>query len=122
MTSPEEHGAFSTTTTGATVRTLYVQREVKVFAVHEFEYNSLSNLSDVATIAFAVAGVTSAYAIGIWTDAAFAEKLTPAGELAEKFVAPALLIAAVVAAIIGLVALCGRSALWGSIKKQSSSS
>jgi hypothetical protein len=109
-------------TTGATVKTLYVEREVRVFAVHEFEYSSLSNLSAFATIAFAVAGASSAYAMGIFTNAVFAEKLSPAGELATKIGAPILLIFAVVAACSGAFAMWKRSELWGTIKKQSSAS
>jgi TRAP-type C4-dicarboxylate transport system permease small subunit len=108
--------------TGATVRTLYVEREVKVFAVHEFEYSSLTNLSTAATVAFSIAGAAFAYAAGIVTNAAFAEKLTPAGELATKLVAPILFLASFIAVCCGGYALLKRRDLWGTIKKQSSGS
>jgi hypothetical protein len=119
MTEPVAPGGF---TTGATVRTLYVEREVTVFAVHEFEYKSLSNMSLFATFAFAIAGASLAYGMGIFTNAIFAEKLTPAGEMATKIAAPVLIIFAVICAVAGGFAVWRRSELWGTIKKQSSAS
>jgi transposase-like protein len=38
---------------------------------------------------------------GIWTDAAFAQKLTPAGQFASTYLAPLLLLPAVVSAGLG---------------------
>jgi hypothetical protein len=107
-------------TIGATVHNLYVEREVRVFAVHEFEYNSLSNMSTFATGAFALATASFAYAMGIWTNAAFADKLTPTGELATRMGAPILAIFAFVCLCAGGIAVWRRYKLWGTIKKQSS--
>jgi hypothetical protein len=56
---------------------------------------------------------------GIWTDAAFAQKLTPAGQFASTYLAPLLLLPAVVSAGLVPWAVYRRSATWKSVRAQS---
>ncbi|TLY36266.1 MAG: hypothetical protein E6K60_08250 [Nitrospirae bacterium] len=57
--------------------------------------------------------------VGIWANAAFAEKMTPAGEVLSKFVGPALLVLAVFAFIGARFALKARGTTWEAIQKES---
>ena len=119
--SQEAKGAYSTVASGSTVRSLYVEREVKVFAVQENEFNSLSNMSTFATLMYTLASVLFAYAISIWSNAVFYDKLTPAGIVATKFIAPGLVLLGLVFLVAAITATVKRSGLWRTIKRESRS-
>jgi hypothetical protein len=91
-----EPNVLTSTERGATVKTTYVERQVKAFAVFDHEVEVLSSLNTQSTVFFAVGSAAVSYAIGIWTNAGFAQQLTPAGELASTLIAPGLLVVAIV--------------------------
>ena len=105
---------------GATVRSLYVEREVKVFAIHEFEVEVLSQFNTLATAGFSVGAALISYSIGIWTNAAFSEKLTPMGEASSHILAPILAALGVASLLFALWALWRRKSAWTTIQNQSS--
>src|SRR5580704_13540876 len=102
-----QHPSISTDTSrGATIRTAYVEREVKAYAIFENEVRTISMWNTLAGV-FASAGAASlSFAIGIWTSAAFvAEKLPPEGAVLSRFAAPAFCIATVIFWFIALWAI-----------------
>jgi hypothetical protein len=89
---------------GASVRPVYVHRDMQVYGISESELTQLSQMNDSATIYFSLSGAAAAYAVGIWTNAVFytPESITPLGKLAALFLAPLLII---LAAIFGGLAV-----------------
>lgn len=96
----------------------YMGRTMKCYPVHETEMDGLAEANGDATAHFAFASACLAFAIGIWTNAAFSEKLTPAGELATTLAAPFLLVMAVFFGVLGLRASSRRDKLWMKIKRE----
>jgi hypothetical protein len=114
--------AISTETPrGATVKTTYVERQVKAFAVLEAEVDALSSLNAQATTFFSVSSAAISYAVSIWTNAAFAQQPTPEAIVASHMAAPILLVLAAVFVGLGIHSLIRRSATVNSIRTQSTS-
>lgn len=112
--------AFSTQTTrGATIRTAYAEREVKAYAIFENEVQTLTMWNTLAGISTALGTAALSFAVGIWTNAAFAEKLTPEGIVVSKFVAPALCIVAAVGYGLAIWAIKSRGKTWNAVKTES---
>ena len=107
--------------TGAVVRTTYVERQMRAYAVYEDEVASLSYLNTQATIFFAIASALISFAVGIWTNAAFSTGLTPAGELAARYVSWGLLGLGLIFAAVGGHALYARVRQWENIVRGSRS-
>lgn len=76
---------------GATVRTVYAERTMRVLAVFETEVDALSSLNTQSTVFSSFGSAALSFAIGIWTNAGFSEKLTPIGSAASMYVAPLFL-------------------------------
>jgi hypothetical protein len=104
---------------GATVNNLYVQREVKVYGIHESEVDTLSYLNDQATIFFASASFLGVVAVTIWLNLEFAEHSTPTGDMLMEYVAPFLLIISLVLLYIARSATKRRSSTWDAVKRGS---
>lgn len=107
---------------GATITHTYAERAVRVYGVSESEIDALAMYNTLATVFVAVMSSLIAYAIGIWTNAAFAEKLTPAGEVLSKVVGPWLCVLAGVFALLAIWAIWRRHSTWKEIKKESKAS
>jgi hypothetical protein len=107
---------------GATVKTTYVERQVKAFAVFDTEVDVLSSLNAQATVFFSVASAALSFAVSIWANAAFYSELTPAGQIASHIVAPALLVVAVLFVGLGVHAWTRRTSTVNAIRQQSTSS
>jgi hypothetical protein len=56
------------------------------------------------------------FAIGIWTNAGFAEKFTPEGAILAKFAAPALCVIALIVFCLAFWASRSRNSTWNKIK------
>ncbi|MCB1470842.1 MAG: hypothetical protein KDK08_27625 [Rhizobiaceae bacterium] len=91
---------------------------MKAYPVFESEINSFSVFNGLAMISFSIASALFALAAGIITSAIFAETLTPAAAILTKFVAPILIIASLVALVVGLVANVKRANVWSQIQKE----
>lgn len=75
---------------GATIRTVYGEREVRILAVLENEVSSLSTFNMLTTVFLSVGASLISLAVGIWTNAAFASQPTPEGTILSRFVGPLL--------------------------------
>jgi hypothetical protein len=104
---------------GATIRTAYVEREVKAYAVFEHEVRTISLWNTLAGVFSAIGAAFLSFAIGIWTNASFAEKLTAEGIVMSHFVAPALCVFAAVSWIIAGWAIYSRARTWTAIRSES---
>jgi hypothetical protein len=104
---------------GSSVVPLYVERRMKVYAVTEGEFATLSTLNAQQTIFFSVALALISGAVSIWANAVFYNDVPPAAYVAKMFVAPAgILLAIVFLVLAGLAVRSGRST-WRSIKTES---
>jgi hypothetical protein len=92
---------------------------VKAYPIFESELESLSFLNTMTLVFFSVGSAMVSFAFGIWTNAAFAEKLTAEGVVASNYGAPALLIAAVICYGLGGLSLYSRRQQWLKIKAES---
>lgn len=116
---PPIHSIYTAGQRGATIQTAYVGREVKVYGVIESELQSMSMFNTLSTTFFSLSSGSVFCAIGIWANAAFAEKLTPAGEILSTFVARGLVGLAIVFAGLALWARYKRGATWQAICRES---
>jgi len=107
-----------TSANGATVQSEYMGRTMRCYPVHETEMDGLIEANGDATSHFAMSSACVAFGVGIVTNAAFTEKLTPAGELATKLAAPVLLVLALYFVVLGLRARARRERLWTKIKRE----
>jgi hypothetical protein len=101
---------------GAKVTTVYVERHMKAYAIHEYEIDSIGTHNALATIFFSVGSAAFALGTGIIVNACFTEKLTPAGELLEKFISPLTFIAFAVFIGLGFWSLGKRTKVWTRIR------
>jgi ABC-type sugar transport system permease subunit len=111
--------AFRPPFTGSVVRSSYVERHLTVYGIHEYEAESLSNLSTVATLAFSLGSLFLSVPIGIYISWAFADHLSARAGFTTELVAPAFLVATVIFYFFGAVFLYQRRGLWDRIKDQS---
>jgi len=106
---------------GATVTPLYVQRQMKVYAIHGHEIDTLSMFNAAATVCFSVASFIGSAAVSIWVNRIFYTQLTPEAAVATIYVAPGLLLLAVVFIGLGIYAMRRRKSTWQTIKDESRS-
>ncbi len=76
------------------MESLYVEREVTVYAIHESEVEQISSFNTLGSVFVGIGAAMLSYAIGIWTNASFVEKLTPMGDVASAFLALAVVMGA----------------------------
>ena len=98
---------------------VYTERQVKAYPIFESELESLSFLNTMTLVFFSVGSATISFAVGIWTNATFAEKMTPEGVVASIYGAPVLLVAAAICYGLGGLALYSRRQQWSKIKTES---
>lgn len=115
-------GAVGELQVGATVTPLYVQRQMKVYAIHGHEIDSISMFNATATACFTLAAFIGGAALSIWINRIFYTELTPAGIVASSYVAPGLLLLSAVFVIVGIIAIVKRQSSWRTIKSESRSS
>ncbi len=104
---------------GATILTAYAERQVKAYPIFETELDSISFLNTQVLVYFSVGSALLSFAVGIWTNAAFAENLTPAGTLLARVAGPLLCVASAAAYLLGLNARRSRVSQWMKIKQES---
>lgn len=94
----------------------YMGRTSKCYPIHESEIESLATFDALGTVFSAIGSAALAFAGGIWTNAAFAEKLTPLAELTSKFGAPLLCTLSLIFYLLAYFAVTRRRSLWKRIK------
>jgi protein-S-isoprenylcysteine O-methyltransferase Ste14 len=106
---------------GSSVVPLYVERQMKVYAITESEFASLSTLNAQMTT-FASVGTALIGAAGsIWANAVFYTEVPPTATIAKSIVAPACVVLALVFFYLAWHARKNRRSTWDSIKAESSS-
>jgi hypothetical protein len=104
---------------GSLVENLYVKRTVTVLAVHDHEVEDISFMNTLSTACFSLASAFVAFAVGILTNAAFVEKVTPAGRAAMLVGVPLCVFSAIVFICGGWIASSRRKTTIDQIRKQS---
>jgi hypothetical protein len=103
--------------TGATMRPQYMGRTMTTYPVSEPEMEQISSLNAQVTTRFSVATLLLGLGTSIWTNAIFVSDMTPAGELASRYIAPLLLLFAAGYAVGGYLARRNRASVWERIKR-----
>src|ERR1700730_10909057 len=85
-----------------TMRPRYMGREMDTYPVSEPEMEHISSLNGQATIRFSSASALLGLGSSIFINAMFYSDLTPVGALATKYLAPGLLICALLFACGGI--------------------
>ena len=119
--APRKQSEFRPEGSGATILTSYTERKVQAFPIFETELESLSFLNGLVLAFSSVASALLAFAVGIWTNAAFAERVTPEGAIMANIVAPGLCCLALISYGLAFWAYKRRSSTWQKVKNQSSS-
>ena len=104
---------------GSIVRNSYVERQMTVYAIYDYEATSLSNLSTNATLAFSLGSLVMSLPVSIWANWLFTDKPTELAQFATKFIAPGCITITAAFYIFGVVSLIQRAGLWTRIKAQS---
>lgn len=103
---------------GATMQAQYMARTMKCYPVHESELETLSTLNAASTVFTSIGSACLAFAVGIATNAAFAETMTPVAQVATGLGAPVLAVIALVFYGLGIGASLRRRSLWDKIKRE----
>jgi hypothetical protein len=106
---------------GSSVVPLYVERKMKVFAVTEGEFASLSALSAQTTFFSSTGMAILGSAVSIWVNALFYTDVPPAAYIAKVYVAPTAVLIAIVFFGLAVYAHLARRSTWAQIKSESSS-
>ena len=92
---------------------------MKAYAIFENEVRQISMWNALAGVFSSAGAACLSFAVGIWTNASFAEKLTAEGTVMSHFAAPGLCAMTVVFWILAIWAIVSRSKLWSAIKSES---
>jgi hypothetical protein len=104
---------------GATMRPRYMGRTMNTYPVSEPEMEHISLLSAQATTCYSLASLLIGLASSIWINATFYKELTPEATVATKYVAPLMLVFAVLFVIGAGWAQYRRKSVWDKIKADS---
>jgi len=104
---------------GSSVIPLYVERRMKIYAVTEGDFSSLSALNAQTTIFSSVGLALLSVAVSIWINAVFYVDVPPAAYVAKIFVAPVLALLAVVFFILARHSAKNSASTWETIKSES---
>ena len=106
------------TTTGSSFNPIPTVRDMLTYPVNDSEISGLAKDNTEARVFFSVASSLASIAIGIWTNAAFAEAPTPMGELLGGFFAYVLLAMATIFGWLGWRCLQVYNSTWDRIKNE----
>ena len=104
---------------GSSLQPLYVERRMKVYAITESEFNSLSTLNSQTTIFSSVGFAILSAGISIWINALFYTDVPAPAYVAMVYIAPATIVLALVFFYLALRASGARESSWVQIKNES---
>lgn len=104
---------------GALVVPHYVGRKMTFYAIQENEVKASSFANTLAMVAFSVASGLLTLGLGIWIEAQFQEKVSPAGMVLSDVVSPVLWGLSLIGFVMGALALRYRSSMMRVIKTES---
>jgi len=116
---PPHEDAAPLQISGSSVVPLYVERKMKIYAVPEFEFDSLASRNTQATTFFSVGSFLLSAAISIWINAIFYTDVPPAAVIAKTYVAPLGVLLACVFFGLAWQATKSRKSSWERIKDES---
>jgi hypothetical protein len=93
---------------------------MRMYAINESEVTTISSYNAQATAYFSLASFLLSASVSIFTNGIFYSNLTPAGQVAENYAAPILVVIAAFFAYLGVSAIRNRSSLWENIKRETS--
>lgn len=108
-----------TLTSGSIVVNNYVQRNVKVLAIHEHEVDNVSFMNGLSSVCFSIMSALVGFSVSTWVNAAFQSEWSPAARILSSVVAPGACILAVLFLVAGLLALDRKNSTLKTIKSQS---
>ena len=106
---------------GSSLVPLYVERKMRVYAVTEGEFASLSSLSAQTTLFSSVGMAILGSAVSIWVNALFYTDVPPAAYIAKVYIAPAAVLIAATFFALAAYAHRARRSTWAQIKSESAS-
>jgi protein-S-isoprenylcysteine O-methyltransferase Ste14 len=104
---------------GSSVVPLYVERRMKVYAITESEFGSLSTLNAQTTMFSSIASLVLGIAVSIWVNALFYTEMPAPAYVAKVFVAPILVLIAVAFYYLAWHARKNRTSAWSVIQAES---
>jgi hypothetical protein len=97
----------------------YMGRVMDTYPVSDSEMEIISSLSANTTTSYSLATFWFGLGASIWINATFYTDFTPEAKLAVKYIAPALVLAAIYCAIRGYQSQRKRKSAWDMIKQSS---
>ena len=102
---------------GSSVVPLYVERQMKIYAVTDSEYSALSTQNNQTTIFSSVGFSVISIAVSIWVNSLFYQEIPPVAYLAKMFVAPAVFVLSLVFFWLAYQAHRAGNSTWDSISR-----
>jgi hypothetical protein len=104
---------------GSSVVPLYVERRMKVYAITESEFASVSAINGQTTMFVSIGFALLSAAFSIWVNAIFYTEIPPAAMVAQKYVAPIGVLMALSFFWLAWRAMKTRQSTWNTIKAES---
>jgi predicted membrane channel-forming protein YqfA (hemolysin III family) len=118
MTQQPPSGPETPLQLGSSLIPLYVERRMKIYAVPEFEFDSLATRNTQGTTFYSVGSFLLSAALSVWVNAAFYTETTPTAFVMMVFVAPLVTLLAVVFFWLGWHNTKSRQSTWDRIKSE----
>ncbi|WP_333899599.1 hypothetical protein [Agrobacterium pusense] len=104
---------------GSIVVNNYVQRNVRVLAIHEHEVEDISFMNGLSSACFAIMSGLISFAISTWVNVAFQAEMTAPATILSSVVSPAAIVLGVGFGVAGSLALRRKKSTLATIKSQS---
>ncbi|MBB6013502.1 hypothetical protein HNR59_002891 [Aquamicrobium lusatiense] len=112
------HGTAEGPISGSIVVNDYVQRSVKVLAIHEHEVEHISFMNGLSAFCFSTMSAFASFAAATWVSASLQSTITPATQILTTVIGPGALILGVIVGILGFLVLRRRGSTLKTIKGQ----
>ena len=119
MTHQPPSGSQNTLQLGSSLVPLYVERRMKIYAVPEFEFDSLATRNTQGTTFYSVGAFLLSAALSVWINSAFYNEVPPTAFVMKVFAAPIVVLLACVFFFLGWQATKSRQSTWERIKAES---
>jgi protein-S-isoprenylcysteine O-methyltransferase Ste14 len=106
---------------GSSVVPLYVERKMKVFAITESEFASVSTLNAQTTVFSSLGFAILSAALSIWINGIFYTEVPPTAFVAQRFIAPFGVLLAIAFFWLAWRSSKTRETTWTRIKEESAS-
>ncbi|WP_162791696.1 hypothetical protein U0027_06055 [Agrobacterium tumefaciens] len=104
---------------GSIVVNNYVQRNVRVLAIHEHEVEDISFMNGLSSACFAVMSGLVSFAVSTWVNVAFQTEITATTSILSSVVSPTAILLGLGFGVAGILALRRKRSTLAVIKSQS---